>query len=181
MLKKYIKNNLLRSILEWIIQLAIVIALSFLIQMFIISIANVNNISMEPTFQHGDRLLINKFIYRLTKPKSGDIIVFPYREDPSQLFVKRIIGIPGDEIDLRDYQFTVNGVFLDDDFSDELIYALGNISFPLTVPEGTYFVLGDNRNGSKDSRYYEVGCIPANQMIGKVFMRIWPINGFKLY
>lgn len=181
MIKKHVKNKILCSILEWIASLVIVIAICLFINEFVVSRAVVNSTSMEPTFRHGEVVLVNRFIYRFTRQKPGDIIVFPYKGMPLQYFVKRVVGLPGDVIDIVDYQFTVNGIVLEDAFSEEPVYALGNVVFPLTVPEDSIFVLGDNRNGSKDSRYSDVGCIPRSDIVGKVFMRIWPLNSIHIY
>ncbi len=131
---------------------------------------------MEPTLLNDEKVIISRFYYYFTSPAYNDIVAFPYRSDPSKFYIKRIIGLPGDVVDFVDYQFTLNGKVLDDDFSEESIVALGDVEFPLTVPEDSYFVLGDNRNRSNDSRFKSVGCIKRSEILGKVQLRIWPLN-----
>ncbi len=170
------KGGIFRQILEWATAVLIALVVYFFIRACIFRTANVSGNSMEPTLLHGQIVFINRLSYLLSKPKKGDIIAFPYNEDRSKDYVKRIIGLPGDVIDLRDFHFYVNNEILDDDFSKEMLTAFGDVSFPLTVPENTYFVLGDNRNVSNDSRYSDVGCIDKKDIIGKVSFVIWPLS-----
>lgn len=174
-----IKNDILRNVLEWVLAIAITAAVYFILRLFIYRTAEVTGSSMEPTLTHGDVVLINRTSYFFTKPKENDVVAFPYKEDPTQVFVKRIIAMPGDTVDLTD-RFIINGKDLSDDFSEELISTQGNISFPFVVPEDSYFVLGDNRNGSRDSRYAEVGCIARKEIMGKIFVRLLPFDSFKI-
>ena len=167
-----------RSILEWLAAVITAVLLFFFIRNFVIRVANVTGSSMEPTLNHGDYVILSRFSYIFSEPEPGDIVAFPYRGNPSEHYIKRVIGRPGDIIDLRDYRFVINGEPLDDGFSFEEIVALGDVMFPLTVPEGQYFMLGDNRNGSKDSRYSSVGCVPKKEMLGKVALRVLPIGRF---
>ena len=178
MVKKYIKNKFLAEAAEWIIAIAGMLALLLIIRNFVFRSATVNSQSMEPTLYHGEKVIILKFPYLFGHPKAGDIIAFPYKTNPSQFFVKRIIGEPGDVINIADRRFTVNGAEIDDEFSDELLISLGDAVFPITVPDRSYFVLGDNRNSSNDSRFTGVGCIFEGDIIGKVVIRYWPLNKF---
>jgi signal peptidase I len=163
-----------RGVIEWTLAIVLAVFLFFVFR-FVIRTAHVTGNSMEPTLNHGDVVVLSKLGYIFGNPKVRDIVAFPYKENPSEFYIKRIIGVPGDEIELRDYKFLVNGVPLEDAFSTEQIIASGDVSFPLTVPQGQYFVLGDNRNQSKDSRFNSVGCIPKEQMVGKVIFTLWPL------
>jgi len=133
---------------------------------------------MEPSLSHGDVLILNRLSYVFSSPSVGDIVAFPYPEDPSAYFIKRIIAQGGDVVDIQDNQFIINGVPLDDPFSQEPLRAPWNVNFPITVEEGRFFVLGDNRNGSRDSRNVTVGNVDGDEMIGRVFVRIWPFSTF---
>ena len=133
---------------------------------------------MEPTLLHGDMVILNRFSYLFSTPRLGDIVAFPYPQDPSEYYIKRIIALPGDIVDLRDGAFHVNGMPLADDFSYELILARGDVDFPITIEDGRYFVLGDNRNGSVDSRFQSVGTVQARDMVGRVALRVWPMGRF---
>jgi signal peptidase I len=165
-----------KGVLEWLFAIGLAVLLFFVVRNFLFRVAHVTGHSMEPSLNHGDMLILNRFSYLFSDPRLGDIVAFPYPEDPSEYHIKRIVGLPGDVIDLRDSRFFVNGEPLDDAFSHEPVLALGDMVFPITVEEGHYFVLGDNRNGSKDSRFSAVGTIPKRELVGRVLVRFWPFN-----
>lgn len=174
MLKRYIPDEKLRNTCEWLLMIAVAAGLYLLIHKFVFINATVMGNSMEPSFSHGDKVMVTGFSYWFSKPAYYDVVAFPYKANPGEYYIKRIIGLPGDKVDLVGNCFTINGEPLEDDFSDEPIYALGDTIFPITVPEGSYFVLGDNSNESMDSRYTSVGCVPEDDIIGKASFRIWP-------
>jgi len=126
--------------------------------------------SMMPTLTNGELVIVNKLIYRLGEPKRGDIIVFYFPVDPSQEFIKRVIGLPGDQVSIHKGVITINGQRLEE------AYLSVNTSYEgdWTVAEGQLFVLGDNRNNSLDSRNW--GTVPMDYVIGKAFFIYWPLN-----
>ncbi len=138
-----------------------------------------NGESMSPILVHGDMIFVEKLSYMFSSPKQDDIIVFPYPKDPSKEYIKRVIGVPGDEIDLKNNTFYVNGQPYDDDFALEVV-PLGDVFFPITVGEGEYFVLGDNRLVSRDSRYSEVGMIKEEDIVGKASFVMYPFNRIRI-
>ncbi len=174
MLKNRIANPVVRGVAEWALAIALAFLL-FLLFRFLVRTAHVTGNSMEPTLNHGDLVVLTRLGYLLGDPKAGDIIAFPYKEDPSEHYIKRVVGVPGDEIDFKDRRFIINGVPLKDDFSVEPIISPVDIDLPMIVPDGQYFVLGDNRNNSKDSRFNSVGCVPKGEIVGKVAFQIWPL------
>ena len=178
MLKNRIANPYVRSLLEWILAIGLAVLLFFIVRQFLFRVAHVTGSSMVPTLSHGDMVVLNRWSYLFSSPRLGDIVAFPNPEDPSEYYIKRVIGIPGDVVDLRDGVFYVNGELLDDAFSYDQVIALGDTVFPVTVPEGRFFVLGDNRNGSLDSRFASVGTIDGSDMVGRVLLRVWPIASF---
>jgi len=180
MLKRLIPNDHLRNIAEWILILAASALLYLFLRTFLFRTATVSGNSMEPTLNHGDWALLSRVGYRFAKPKAGQIVAFPYKENKAEFYVKRIAGVQGDVVDFYDHQFYVNGELLDDEYSDDYITLYGDVSFPLTVPEDSVFVLGDNRNYSKDSRFSAVGCVEIKEIVGKVVLRLWPLKGFGL-
>ena len=175
MFKNRFESKLVNNIIEWLLSIALAILVFFVVRTFVFRVAQVTGYSMEPTLSHGDMVLLNRFNFIFSSPRVGDIVAFPpYAHDPTRFYIKRIVAIGGDVVDLRNNAFVVNGSFLDDDFSYEEIRQIGDMPFPVLIEEGYYFVLGDNRNGSKDSRFVSVGTVPADVMVGRVSLRIWP-------
>jgi len=175
MLNKYVKNRIVRGILEWALCLAIAFLIFLVIDNFVMKSARVYGGSMEPTFGHHDRVIINRFVYLFWEPQAGDIIAFPYAADTSQHYIKRIIGVPGDVMDMRDGFVYRNGIRLDDEFSGDRVFS-GTVFFPLHVEDDTFFVLGDNRQVSEDSRFSEVGNVPRRDIIGRITFRWLPFD-----
>ena len=176
MLTNRIQNPFLRGVVEWSLTLLLAVVLFFVLRTFIFRTATVTGISMEPTISHGDMLIINRLSYQFTAPRAGDIVAFPYRGNPSEIYIKRVIGVPGDIIELVGGWFWVNGVPLYD-LMDEYVIAAGDVAFPVIVEDGHFFVLGDNRNRSRDSRFQSVGNVPQGDMIGRTLVRVWPNFG----
>ena len=174
-MKKYIQNKVIAEILEWAITILGMLLLVLILRNFIFRTALVSGPSMLPTLHHDDRVIIFKLPYIFGEPKFNDIVAFPYKENPSQYFIKRIVGLPGDVINIENRKITINGSELEDAFSMEPLASLGDTVFPITVPEGKYFVLGDHRNHSNDSRFTAVGCIAKSELLGRVKFRYWPM------
>ncbi|WP_027339983.1 signal peptidase I [Halonatronum saccharophilum] len=160
---------------EYLESLIISIILAFLIITFVVQAFFIPSGSMRPLLEPGDRILVNKFIYRFTEPKRQEIIVFKYPVDPRRNFIKRLIGMPGDEVEIINGVVHINGEVLEEDYLLERNYA----DFPAkVVPEGHYFMLGDNRNNSEDSRYW--GFVPEEKVVGRAFVIFWPLNRISL-
>ncbi|HHW66803.1 MAG: signal peptidase [Epulopiscium sp.] len=171
-------RKLLKEIFEWLKDILIALGVTLFITTFIYQNTQVIGDSMEPTLQDGNAIIVNKFIYRFQQPKRGDIIAFKYSQNPSQHFIKRIIAIEGDKIDIRDGKVYLNDQVLEENYILEPMdtIKIGNMHFPIVIPKDSYFVMGDNRNVSFDSRYTEVGLIPLSYISGKAVLRIWPFN-----
>jgi len=178
MFKVRIENPFLRGLVEWVLVIGLALLLALVVRTFLFRITRVTGPSMEPSLSHGDVLILNRFTYLFSSPNVGDIVAFPYPKDPSDFFIKRVIAVSGDTVDLRDDQFWVNGFPLDDDFSFMPVLNRGDMSFPVIVEEGHLFVLGDNRNVSRDSRCTTVGTVRESDMLGKVLVRFWPLSSF---
>ncbi|MDR1706276.1 MAG: signal peptidase I [Clostridiales bacterium] len=175
MLKRHIKNKILLNVVETIIALAIALAVFFLAFNYVARTGTVGGVSMEPTLRHGEWVFINRLAYKLGKPKLGDIIAFPHPSGGERLLIKRVIGVAGDTVDYFGGYVFLNGAELPEEYRMEPGGG-HTVAFPLTVPEGTIFVLGDNRSLSEDSRYLEVGCVDLKTVIGKVPFRLFPLN-----
>ena len=173
---KNIENPLLRNLAEWAIAALFALLLFLFIRNFVFRVADVNGHSMEPTLSHGDFLLLSRVGYWFGEPQAGDIVAFPFRENPSEYYIKRIIGVPDDVVDFQNNRFTVNGQVPDHEFAQVDTISRGDVVLPITLGEDEFFVLGDNRNSSKDSRYQSVGPISERDMLGRVVVRFWPID-----
>jgi signal peptidase I len=149
-----------------------------LIITFGVQVARVEGLSMVPTLDDQDRLIVNKLLYRLGDPRVGDIVMLKYPEDPGTAFVKRVVAGPGDEIKSENGRVFRNGVPIPDDFIAEE-YRSHDTWGPEVVPRGYYFVMGDHRNNSSDSRVW--GCVPKDYIMGKVQVRWWPLNHAKVF
>ena len=179
-LTKNIKNPYVRNLVEWAIAIIAALLLFLFVRNYVFRIADVNGHSMEPTLSHGDLVILSKVGYWFNAPQRGDIIAFPYRGNPQEFYIKRITGKPGDVIEFQNQRFIVNGSEPQFEFEGIEVFSHGDIALPMTIGEGRYFVLGDNRNASKDSRYQSVGSITENEMLGRVVIRFWPLNRFGL-
>ncbi len=157
--------------------------LAILIRTFILGPYKIPTGSMRPTFLEGDRIFVDKLSYRFNPPKRGDILVFKYPKDKKKDFVKRLVGEPGDQIEIRDGKILLNGRILDDSpFSGHYYYnrddwAFGKREEVIAVPPDSYFVLGDNSAQSSDSRNW--GFVPEKNVVGKAFFIWWPPKRIK--
>ncbi len=132
--------------------------------------------SMSPTIENNDTIIFSKLNYLFTEPKQNDIIIFPYGE--KSVYVKRIIGVPGDTINMIDGVLYLNEEVYEDDFSKTL-KSYGDREYPIILEEDEYYVLGDNREISKDSRYSSVGNVPREDILGKGVLILYPFKNFE--
>jgi len=160
------------GVLEFLIILLVSFVLVFgFVRPFVIEAFWIPSASMVPTLKYGDRVLVNKFIYRFTEPERGDVIVFKSVEGDDEDLIKRVVGVPGDEIAVRDGKLFVNGEpqkepYVNKKYPDRSFYA------PTTVPKDHVFAMGDNRANSQDSRIF--GPVPEKNIEGEAFLRFWP-------
>ncbi len=198
--------NLKKEVFEWFYTILIAVVIALTIKTFLFDFVVVDGPSMYPTLENGDRLIVTKLNY---KPERQDIIVLDstyksrekYYNDmgidsginrffssfslpdglKKRYYVKRIIGMPGDTVDLIGNKVYVNGEELNEEYYPYFTYAYDPlITFPLTVSENMVFVMGDNRPESKDSRSSQLGEVPIDAILGKCAVRIWPINSAQI-
>jgi signal peptidase I len=162
----------------WLKTLASAALYATLIVTFVFQVARVEGRSMAPTLEDQDRLIINKFAYRLDEPHLGDIVMMYYPNDPTKSFVKRLIAGEGDQVRIVGGKVYRNGVLLDDSFVRP-DYRSHDDWGPQVIPEGYYFVMGDHRNNSSDSRTW--GYLPKKYVVGKVQVRWWPPRHLRLF
>jgi signal peptidase I len=190
------KNRLKSEIREWAESIAIAFAIAVVLQTFVVQAFKIPSGSMIPTFNIGDRIFVNKFLYcaripfvsirlpimDVRVPKRGDIIVFQSPEDPKKDFVKRLIAFGGETVEIRDGKVLVDGKPPAVDSIRTVFYYnagdYGREGARVSVPEGCYYALGDNSANSRDSRYW--GFIPRKNLIGKAVLIYWPLNRIRL-
>lgn len=160
------------GLVEFLVIVLVAFALVFgFVRPFVVEAFYIPSESMVPTLEVGDRVFVNKFIYRFSEPHRGDIVVFKSIEGENDDLIKRIVGVPGDEVAVRNGLLFVNGEryrerYVNKEFPDDSFFG------PITVPEGKVFVMGDNRANSRDSRYF--GPVPIDDIEGEAFVVFWP-------
>ena len=174
------KVDMKKEILSWVFYIAFVLVLTWVIITFVGQRTRVDGRSMMNTLHDGDNLIVEKLSYRFSDPKRFDIIVFP-PTGKKEYYIKRIIGLPGETVQIDENgNIYINGELLEENYGAETIQNPGRAVNPITLGEDEYFVMGDNRNNSKDSRSEEVGNVKRSQIIGRAWLRIWPLNKFGL-
>ena len=171
------KTDLKKEVLSWIFYILFVIALTYLIITFVGQRTMVDGRSMNATLNDGDNLIVEKLSYRFGDPERFDIIVFPPQESPKEHYIKRIIGLPGETVQIdAEGKIYINGEVLEENYGLETIRNAGRAAEPITLGDDEYFVLGDNRNNSKDSRSDAVGNVKRSSITGRAWLRIWPLS-----
>jgi signal peptidase I len=136
---------------------------------------------MESTLSDGNNLIVDKLSYNFKDPERFDIIVFKYQHEENTYYIKRIIGLPGETVQIdKDGNIFVDGSLLEEDYGNEVILNPGLAEEPFILGEDEYFVLGDNRNGSTDSRDPLVGAVSEDWILGRAWVRIWPLSDFEI-
>ena len=173
------KNNTLKEILSTSIYLLIVLVLTFLVVTYVGQRTKVSGASMEPTLHDGNNLIVDKISYRFSDPERFDIIVFPFRYEDKTYYIKRIIGLPGETVYIDENgTIFIDGEELEEHYGKEVILDPGRAYEPITLGKDEYFVMGDNRNNSEDSRYADMGNVKKRNIIGKVWFIASPWSRF---
>lgn len=174
-IQDYFGRGKIRGFFLWIFEILVAIGLGAMAAVFLCQNVEMTESSMEPTISAGDVLLVNNLAYRFGKPQRGDVIVFQTNDsENASIYVKRVIGMPGETIQIKDGQILINGTtYMEQNDLASIAYA-GLAEEELTLGSDEYFVLGDNRNNSADSRYADIGNVKRSQMIGKAWFRLKP-------
>ncbi len=169
--------GILATIGGWILYILIIIGLTYLIITYVGQRTRVSGSSMENTLSDGDNLIVEKLSYRFHDPERYDIIVFPYKYEVNTYYIKRIIGLPGETVQIVDGYTYINGALLESDiYGAEVMESANMAADPIVLGEDEYFVLGDNRNHSADSRDPSVGILTREDLMGKAWVRIYPFD-----
>jgi signal peptidase I len=166
------------ELVAWVKTLVSAAVYAVLIVTFVCQVARVEGLSMAPTLEDQDRLIVNKLVYRIGEPRRGDIVMLYYPLNPEKSFVKRVIAEEGDTVRIVDGRVYVNDIPLKDDYVPSE-YRSHDDWGPQVIPEGYYFVMGDHRNNSSDSRHW--GMVPKKYIIGKVQLRWWPVPTARVF
>ena len=167
------KHPALYDLLDWVKVIVIAVAIALFLNYFVVINSRVPSGSMEPTIETGSRMIGLRLSYTFNSPERGDIIIFKYPDDESVYYVKRIIGLPGETVEIKDGFVYIDGQILTEDYLT--VTTEGDFG-PYEVPEGCYFVLGDNRNNSHDSRYWTNTYVPEENIVGKALFCYWPLS-----
>jgi signal peptidase I len=179
------------SLLEYVLIAVVAVAVALLVQAFLVKPYRIPSPSMIDTLEPGDRVLVNRVIYHLRDVEHGDIVVFRYPLDTKWAFIKRVVGLPGDVLQAKDGVLWRNGEPVDEPYvhssegnrdptnpagaiTGTTMSDPWSLAAPYTVPQGSYFVMGDNRTDSDDSRVW--GPVPAEEVIGSAFFIYWPLD-----
>lgn len=173
------KKSVVKEILSTSVYLLCVLIATYLIIHYVGQRTEVQGSSMEPTLQDADNLIVDKITYRFSEPQRFDIIVFPFQYEEDTYYIKRIIGMPGERVRIDwDGTIYIDGEVLEENYGLEVIQDPGWAADEIFLGEDEYFVLGDNRNNSTDSRAELVGNIHKDDIIGRAWVRIYPFEKF---
>ena len=177
--KKKVNMGIVKEVAGWIFEIVVTVLIAFTCVYFAGLRTSVVGQSMEETLSSGDEILVNRFLYKVTDPKPNDLVVFlPNGNDKSHYYVKRVIAVPGDTVLIRNGAVYVNGELFQEEAEVASIEEAGLAAEEITLGDDEYFVLGDNRNNSEDSRYANIGNVKKEYMIGKAWFRIAPLGKF---
>lgn len=171
--KKRLNSKVIKDILEMIVGGVVAVFLAFVIVFSVGMRTSVIGDSMEPALYNGQEILMNRVIYKLSSPKRGDVVVFlPNGNENSHYYVKRVVGLPGETVQIKDGSVYIDGVLLEEDEELDKMIDAGIAQNELTLAADEYFVLGDNRNSSEDSRSGNIGAVRKNNIIGKAWFHM---------
>ena len=177
--RKKINLPLVREVLSWIVELVVVIGLAYVLVSFFGIRTNVVGQAMEQTLENDDDILVNKIAYIISKPKQGDVIVFlPNGNKKSHYYVRRVVAVPGDTVQIKDGALYVNDELYKESTDVASMEDAGIASDAVKLEKDEYFVLGDNRNNSEDSRYANIGNVKRDYIIGKAWFRFSGLGSF---
>ena len=178
-LKAKLEDRKIRGILKWIFQIVVTLVFAAVVALMLFQTVTMQENSMEPTISVGDRFFINKAVYKFSLPERGDLIVFRTNaSDDAALHIRRVIGLPGETVQISDGKILIDGKEYQEAGQFPEITNPGLASTTVTLESGQYFVLGDNRNNSEDSRYSDIGNVNKRYIVGKLWFTCSPFEKF---
>ena len=177
--KEKLEDEKVRGFMRWVFEIVVTLVLAAMVGIMLFQTVTMQESSMEPTIEVGDRFFINRVIYKFSSPKRGDLIVFRTNaSDDAALHIRRVIGLPGETIQISGGRILIDGEVYKEGKDFPMISNPGLASSSITLESGEYFVLGDNRNNSSDSRDPSVGIIQKKDIIGRAWLQIYPFDEF---
>ena len=177
--RRQVNYELLQEIFIWIVRIALVCVIAFGLVWYFGQKVSVIGDSMNPQLENGDITIINRLVYNMRKPKKGEVIAFkPNGNENSHYYIKRVIGLPGETIEYVDGEILIDGEAIEEDYNTTKIEELGLLEEPITLGKEEYFVLGDDRQNSEDSRMANVGNVKQSEIAGKVWLVVSPMKHF---
>lgn len=177
--RRQVNYELLQEIFIWIVRIALVCVIAFGLVWYFGQKVSVIGDSMNPQLENGDITLINRLVYDVRKPKRGEVIAFkPNGNENSHYYIKRVIGLPGETIEYVDGEILIDSEAIEEDYNTTKIEELGLLEEPITLGKEEYFVLGDDRQNSEDSRMANVGNVKQSEIAGKVWLVVSPMKHF---
>ena len=175
--KEKLGNEKVKNVFRWVFEIAVTLAFAALMAIAMFQSVTMQESSMEPTLSVGNRYFMNKAVYKLSEPERGDIIVFKTNaSDEAALHIRRVVGLPGETIQIAGGRVLINGETYKEGKDFPAISNPGLAESAITLGSGEYFVLGDNRNNSEDSRYGDIGLVKKKYIVGKLWFTIFPIK-----
>ena len=175
--RRQVNYELLQEIFIWIVRIALVCVIAFGLVWYFGQKVSVIGDSMNPQLENGDITLINRLVYNMRKPKKGEVIAFkPNGNENSHYYIKRVIGLPGETIEYVDGEILIDSEAIEEDYNTTKIEELGLLEEPITLGKEEYFVLGDDRQNSEDSRMANVGNVKQSEIAGKVWLVVSPMK-----
>lgn len=175
--KEKLEDEKVRGFMRWVFEIVVTLVLAAMVGIMLFQTVTMQESSMEPTIEVGDRFFINRVVYKFTSPKRGDLIVFRTNaSDDAALHIRRVIGLPGETIQISGGRILIDGEAYKEGKDFPMISNPGLVSSSITLESGEYFVLGDNRNNSEDSRYADIGMVKKRYIAGKIWFTCAPFE-----
>ena len=175
--KEKLEDEKVRGFMRWVFEIVVTLVLAAMVGIMLFQTVTMQESSMEPTIAVGDRFFINRVVYKFSSPKRGDLIVFRTNaSDDAALHIRRVIGLPGETIQISGGRILIDGEAYKEGKDFRMISNPGLASSSITLESGEYFVLGDNRNNSEDSRYADIGMIKKRYIAGKIWFTCAPFE-----
>lgn len=175
--KEKLEDEKVRGFMRWVFEIVVTLVLAAMVGIMLFQTVTMQESSMEPTIAVGDRFFINRVVYKFSSPKRGDLIVFRTNaSDDAALHIRRVIGLPGETIQILGGRILIDGEAYKEGKDFPMISNPGLASSSITLESGEYFVLGDNRNNSEDSRYADIGMVKKRYIAGKIWFTCAPFE-----